>query len=103
MQTFDTKTNISNSIKAFQKGKLSQNSLDLFKTLGYNTERQLPFEEKSYSWFRAEFLDDSVELKEDKALTADWNYIDLLFQLSKEELSNQVSLFDTKQVDQTRI
>jgi adenine-specific DNA-methyltransferase len=103
MPTFDSKTNISNSIKAFQKGSLTQNSLNLFKTLGYNTERQLPFEETTYEWFRDEFLDDSIELKEDKALTADWNYIDLLFQLSKEELSNQVSLFDTKQVDQTRI
>ena len=103
MPTFDTKTNISNSIKAFQKGDLTQNSLNLFKILGYNTDRQFPFEEKTFDWFRDEFLEDSAELKEVKALTADWNYIDLLFQLSKEELSNQVSLFDTKQVDQTRI
>ena len=103
MAAFDTKTKISDSIKAFKQGNLTQSSLNLFKNLGYNTERANPFDETTYKYFRDEILPDQYEFNGEKALVEEWNYVDLLFQLSKDELTNQISLFDTKQVDQTRI
>ncbi|WP_340111971.1 Eco57I restriction-modification methylase domain-containing protein [Maribellus mangrovi] len=103
MSAIETKTSISDTIKAFSKGDLTQNSMKLFQTLGYNTERQLPFDEPTFAYFRDEFLPDELVFNEEKALVNDWNYIDLLFQLSVQELTNQISLFDTKQVDNKRI
>jgi hypothetical protein len=103
MATFDTKTKITNSVKAFQNDNLTQNSLNLFQNLGYNTSRQNPLDETKYEFFRDEFLPRQIYFNEEKALFSEWNYIDILFQLSKDELTNQVSFFDTKQVDQTRI
>jgi len=103
MATFDTKTKISNSIKDFKQGNLANKCLNLFQTLGYDTSRHNPFDETTLRFFRDEFLPGQVKFNEEKALVSEWNYIDLLFQLSKDELTNQISLFDTKQVDQTRI
>jgi len=103
MAQADTKQSIKAAIEKFQKGNLTDNSLSLFKTLGYNTERQQPFEMKSYAYFKESFLDNDTRFNKEKALVSQWDYIDLLFQLSKNEISNQLALFDTKQVDQTII
>ncbi len=101
MAQADTKLSIIAAIEKFQKGNLTDNSLSLFKMLGYNTERQQPFEKKSYAYFKEFFLDNDTRFNKEKALVPQWDYIDLLFQLSRDEISNQLDLFDTKQVDRT--
>lgn len=102
MKTEEIKTNIQNSIKAFNSGNLTQNGLDFFSNLGYNTQRNAPLVYPTYEDFQNSFI---VEQKFDKtkAKIDEWKYVDLLFQLSKEEISQQVSLFDTQQVDKTII
>lgn len=102
MKTEEIKTNIQNSIKAFNSGNLTQNGLDFFSNLGYNTQRNAPLVNPTYEDFQNSFI---VEQKFDKtkAKIDEWKYVDLLFQLSKEEISQQVSLFDTQQVDKTII
>ncbi|MDR4499644.1 MAG: Eco57I restriction-modification methylase domain-containing protein [Candidatus Scalindua sp.] len=103
MEQRETKLNIKAAIEKFQKGNLTDNSLSLFKAFGYNTERQQPFEKKTYAYFKEFYLDSNSRFNEDKALVSQWNYIDLLFQLSRDEISPQLGLFDTKQVDRTII
>jgi hypothetical protein len=103
MANIDIKVKIKNRIESFRGGNLTDNAISLFKTLGYNTERQEPLQEKTYADFKERYLDRPNNFNEDKAIVADWKYIDLLFQLSKEEISSQLSLFDTKQVDRTAI
>ncbi|MGQ3685070.1 MAG: hypothetical protein ACUBOA_08740 [Candidatus Loosdrechtia sp.] len=59
----DIKQKIKEAIRQFNHGNLSENALNLFQILGYNTERRAP-------------------------LVKDWKYVDLLFQLSKVQLYN---------------
>ncbi|MBU1569550.1 MAG: hypothetical protein KKE00_03360, partial [Proteobacteria bacterium] len=87
------KQHISESIQAFAKGNLTENALNLFKTLGYNTERQSPLDKPSREAFKESYIDPDSKFNEEKALFEDWEFIDLLFQLSKEELNFDKTLF----------
>lgn len=103
MTEFETKSNIETSLENFQKGDLYQNAINLFEVLGYNTKRQAPLEKKDYNTFKSSFIEDINKFNEEKALVKEWKYVDFLFQLSKEEISNTTSLFDTGRVDNTII
>ncbi len=102
----DFKIAIEQSIKAFETGSLFEKSINLFQTLGYNTERQYPLNKPTLKEFEEEYIKNNpneIRFNREKALTSDWKYIDLLFQLSKEEILKQVSLFDTKEFNKTII
>ncbi|MCF6150070.1 MAG: hypothetical protein E3K37_15585 [Candidatus Kuenenia sp.] len=60
-------------------------------------------EKPSYTTFKDAFVNNHSRFDEDRALVREWKYVDLLFQLSKEEISGQLSLFDTRQVNSTVI
>jgi adenine-specific DNA-methyltransferase len=95
----DIKRNIDSNIKAFGNGDLSKNAINLFKALGYNTERQTSLDKPTYECFKESFLDHDSRFNKDKALASHWKYINLLFQISKEELSGQLSLMSTGKYD----
>src|SRR5882724_2544567 len=97
------KNNIKFSIQAFKNGNFTTNALKLFYELGYVTERQAPFFEKTKEEFAETFLSTEKKFDKTKAKFSEWNYVDLLFQLSKEEVLKQTSLFDTKKIDSTVI
>ncbi|OGL42759.1 MAG: hypothetical protein A2161_08945 [Candidatus Schekmanbacteria bacterium RBG_13_48_7] len=99
----ELKTKIKNLIENFKEGNLTDLSLSLFKDLGYKTDRQSPFIQKTYQFFKDSFLDNATRFNQAKALVSEWKYIDLLFQLSKDEISHQISLFDTRRIDNTII
>ncbi|MEI7907382.1 MAG: hypothetical protein WCI84_08515 [Bacteroidota bacterium] len=40
MKTQTTRQSIAQTLKAFSTGSLTENALNLFETLGYNTDRQ---------------------------------------------------------------
>lgn len=103
MNEIELKHSIESSIRAFLSGSISQNALNLFAKLGYKTDRQNPFIEKTYRFFKESFLEPDTSFNEAKARVDDWKSIDLLFQLTQEELSDQQILFDTKRVDNTII
>ena len=103
MNENELKHSIESSIRAFLSGSISQNALNLFAKLGYKTDRQNPFIEKSYHFFKESFLEPDTSFNEAKARVDNWKSIDLLFQLTQEELSDQQTLFDTKRVDNTII
>ena len=102
MTTEEFKTNIQEAIQAFAKGNLTKNSLELFSKLGYITERRAPLDKPTYEEFQDTYISDQ-RFDVNKAKVKEWKYVDLLFQLSREEVSQQASLFDTKQVDKTII
>ena len=87
------KQHIRESIQTFAKGRLTENALNLFKTLGYNTERRGQLDKPSYAVFKESFIGTDSKFNEEKALFEDWEYIDLLFQLTKEELNFDKKLF----------
>lgn len=96
----EKKFSIQSAIRDFSENNLTEQSISLFKTLGYNTNRRNPFTNKTYQEFQDNFGDFFAEKKfnEAKALTKDWKYIDLLFQLTKNEVSDQENLFNTGKV-----
>ena len=103
MPEADTKKIIKSALRSFGGGDLSQKSLKLYQTLSYNTERQGTFNEKTYRCFKESYLDGDTRFSEVKALVSEWKYVDLLFQLSKDEITPYHDLFDTKRVDRTII
>lgn len=103
MNEIELKHSIESSIRAFLSGSISQNALNLFAKLGYKTDRQNPFIEKTYCFFKESFLEPDTSFNEAKARVDNWKSIDLLFQLTQEELSDQRTIFDTKKVNNTII
>lgn len=101
--SIEIKQAIRDTIRSFQSDTLTENGLNLFKSLGYNTDRQAPLGRKNWSEFRDSFLESNTTFNEEKAQVASWHYIDLLFQLSKEEMSLQNDMFNTGKVDNTII
>jgi adenine-specific DNA-methyltransferase len=99
MNEIDSKQKIKSAIDSFAKGTLSANGINLFKSLGYNTERQTSLNKPTYKEFQENYVANNIRFNKEKALVKEWQYVDLLFQLSKGELLNQKSLFDTGRVD----
>ena len=91
--SIDIKLNIANAISGFSKGNLFNNAIQLFNTLGYNTERQTRLHTTTFASFKENFIEPGSAFNEEKALVKDWNYVDLLFQLSAGEMQKQESLF----------
>jgi adenine-specific DNA-methyltransferase len=96
------KTNIKESLSQFGKGNLTETSLNFFENLGYISDKQAPLDSPTFEEFQDNYVGDK-NFDIVKAKVNEWKYVDLLFQLSREEVSKQATLFDTKKVDQTII
>ena len=82
MKEKDLKCKIQSSLQSFSEKAITESALDLFSILGYNTNRQDPFSEKTYKFFKELFLEENNIFSEEKAHIDEWLAIDLLFQLS---------------------
>ncbi len=80
------KTAIKEALNRFTAGGLVENSRNLLNTLGYRSERTLALESNTAEAF-IDAYDSQEKLSRDRALTAEWTSIDLLFQLTGEELT----------------
>ncbi len=101
--SIDIKQNIQDAIKDFAKGKIFNNAIALFNSLGYKTERQSPLSKNTDKGFFDDFPHAEDKLNHKKAMPDNWKSIDLLFQLTQVEMSRQSFLFDTGKVDDTII
>ena len=81
MSATNMKQKIQSALQSFSKDNLTENALNLFKTLGYNTERQSPLNKPTFAAFKASFIDNQSTFNEEKAKVGDWKYVDLLFHL----------------------
>ncbi len=100
MSDTDSKKDIQSAITAFSTGSLFDNTMALFHTLGYNTNRQNPLSQNTYTCFKDTFIPSDCRFNEDKALAnTDWKSIDLQFQLTTEELSDDLFQFTNKKVN----
>jgi adenine-specific DNA-methyltransferase len=86
------------SLNSFSHGNLSDNALNLFQTLGYESDRQQPFDDKSFANF-AEYITHESNFNQKNAFADEWQYVDLLFQLTETELTQQFSMFDSKDIE----
>ena len=101
------KAAIKEALNRFTAGDLVENARNLLNTLGYRSERVLALESNTAEAFIAAY-DRHGKLNRDRALTTEWTSIDLLFQLSGDDLTFTDTtgwLFDSSQtqVDNTII
>ncbi|TAG21169.1 MAG: sigma-70 family RNA polymerase sigma factor, partial [Oscillatoriales cyanobacterium] len=90
------KASINQALSSFAKGKLADNARNLFFTLGYRSDKTLPFYPNSSENFIAEF-DIDQKLNSQKALLEEWLSVDFLFQFTGTEIADndQFVEFDT--------
>lgn len=103
MNDKELKLAIQSAVKNFCIEDISNCSISLFKVLGYNTDRQNPFPYKTFDYFKESFLDVDSRFDVNKALVDEWKSVDILFQLTKDEVSDQKYLFDKMKIDNTII
>ncbi|MCB1668020.1 MAG: Eco57I restriction-modification methylase domain-containing protein [Pseudomonadales bacterium] len=97
----EMKENLKSALQAFQSGSLIDASITLLNTLGYSSDKTIRIpgsEPKAFLNLLAENNPD-VEINREKALFDDWLKVDILFQLTDEELSHEASLFKDNSVN----
>jgi adenine-specific DNA-methyltransferase len=91
----DSRHEISEALRSFSNAPLRQAATEFLKRLGYASSRTLPTD--SVEDFCRQF-DATGLLDHPSALKRDWKSIDLLFQLTDEDISVQDDLFDAGEV-----
>jgi hypothetical protein len=85
MSTHDTKEQIYTALAAFSSGNLRDSACGLLNTLGYTSTTQIDFDPNNAENFIATF-DLQKRLNTKHALLDHWQSINLLFQLTSEEV-----------------
>ncbi len=101
MTNNDLRQSIQNAIQAFEKKTLREASIGLLNTLGYASDKTIEVPGSEPRAF-LKLLDEhnpGITIDKVKALFDDWTRADILFQLTDEELSGQVSLFEDNRVN----
>ncbi|MGH9875594.1 MAG: hypothetical protein ACRD9S_24315 [Pyrinomonadaceae bacterium] len=79
---------IQGALKAFDSGTLRDSARHLLNTLGYISDKKLDLAPNTAASFLAEF-DPEHKLNHNHALIAEWCSVDMLFQLTGEELTRR--------------
>ena len=85
MNDTEYKDVIAEALQRFGSGDLAENAVHLLDVLGYRSDKQIDLDSNHPDAF-FEVYDPAKKLNHEKALSADWNSIDLLFQLTGDEL-----------------
>ena len=80
------KNDIKNTLKRFTDGNLADNARHLLNTLGYRSDRTMSLDPNTAAEFIDNF-DPSNTMNAERALLDEWESIDLLFQLTGDEIS----------------
>ena len=98
---------IERALRQFTDGDLAGNAKKLLNVLGYRSERSVPLEPNTVEGFISAFdLDDNSKFSPERALAEEWESIDLLFQLTDDEIRDNRNLeidFESRDVDETRM
>ncbi len=100
------KPQIENSIKGFSTQPLDKAAFHLLDVLGYKSDRHLSLTPNSPVQFLLEFDSAESPFNKTNACFFDWKSIDLLSQITDEEINaalGQKNLFSAKQIDNTII
>lgn len=106
MNELKLKQDIKQSLDRCLHGNLADCAQNLFKTLGYQTDKSMRLEFPTAQEFRNQFTQDKG-FNDEIARVRDWRFVDLLFQLTRDEItgSEQISLnfSDSPRIDNTII
>ena len=100
MNGWQLRQSIEQALKDFQREPLLTSAQNLFNKLGYSSRRTLPVPLGTANQFLERF-NRAGNINTERALLDKWESIDLLFQLTGEEIEdvNQGQFFDSSEVD----
>lgn len=106
MNEMDTKRALSEALSHFSTGNLADNAQSLFQTLGYQTDKAVRLEAPTPQAFVDSFAQGKT-FNPDNAFIQDWQFVDLLFQITKDEITGneqlRISFGSQPRVDNTII
>ena len=98
---------IEKALHKFASGDLTENAKKLFKELGYESQRTMRLEPNTSDGFLSAFeLEDEEKFNPKRALVEEWESIDVLFQLTEDEIGNNPNLeidFGDGGIDEARM
>lgn len=95
-----TRELIEAAIRDFDDRKLFESSLNLLKTLGYESEKRLKLQPNTADEFKDFFEADAV-VNPNKIHWDEWKQVEVVFQLTETELTKQNDLFSVDKYDAT--
>jgi len=99
----ELKEQIQTALGEFSGGNLVTNATGLLNVLGYDSERKIQLSPNNYRGFAELFQTGSAKFDPEKAKVNEWQSIDVIFQLTEDDIKKSHSLFETKKVDNTII
>jgi len=100
MTDIERKRTIQDAISTFTSLSLSDAGLGLLSALGYQSERRTTLPSPTPLHFIDLYVAEIEKFKK-RASIEDWDYVDILFQLTKEDLNSQGQLFTGSRIDNT--
>ena len=101
------KDQIKITLQRFGDGNLAENARNLLNVLGYDSQRSMSLEPNTADGFLSALdPDDQKKFKPERALTEEWESIDLLFQLMDEDIGDNDYVeipFERGEIDNTRM
>lgn len=103
MPTPALRTKVKNQLSALAgNSDLFTTGNDFFgKALGYDTSLRSKLSDNSYAGFDRVYVDGDEAFDPKKALAAEWTTVELLFQLTEEQMVKTIGLFGIEEVDKT--
>ncbi len=96
----DMREKLQATLKSFIHKPLKKAAIDLLNTLGYSSNRRIDIPHSDPGEFLKLITKHGPDnFRKDKALFDDWIKVDILFQLTDEELSDKMSLFQDNSVN----
>ena len=95
----DLKTRIQDALKTIPDRPLIEAAGNLLNVLGYRSDKTFSLRPNDYKGFADYFLQRSNAFDAVRARTAEWKSVDILFQLTEDELKTQHTLFEIREVD----
>jgi len=86
----DLKQDILRALQAFKDKPLAEAAYHFWKVLGYESQRRLDQESYSFAEFKTQFSS-QYQIRDDKAQGELWKEISILFQLTDDEINQQLS------------
>ena len=87
------KEEIEQALHQFANGNLAENAKHLLNVLGYESQRTMQLDPNTSDSFLSAFnLQDNQGINPERALIAKWESIDVLFQLTEDEIGNNPNL-----------
>jgi adenine-specific DNA-methyltransferase len=95
----ELKIQIEQALKRFSSSTTRDCAVNLLNVLGYGSDKTDDIEPNTFQGFKEYFLSGELPFSELNAKTDEWQSIDILFQLTDEELKKQNGLFSGGKLD----